>query len=262
MKKEVELMANLGESVQEAKDLLLMLSGGRDSFLSACRLIEQGYRVHMVTYDNGCMSNTCDAKAVADRIITKYGSSRALFIGVRSVAANLYRLQEPYLYKTIGESRKNYPHLRPAQLPCLACHTGMYLESIAYCRVHDIPYMAEGARKSQKFFVELPEMVKRYKMLAEKNGISLILPVYHLASDWDRKLELADRGYVPKTLEPQCWIGCPLKTDLSSYEIDSLGDYYDNEMEPRLQSLIDERIKACSYEGQQGWEGHETYIEV
>ncbi len=53
-----------------------------------------------------------------------------------------------------------------------------------------------------------------------------------------------------------------MKTDLSSYEIDSLGDYYDNEMEPRLQSLIDERIKACSYEGQQGWEGHETYIEV
>ena len=39
----------------EKNSILLMLSGGRDSFLSACRLIEQGRRVHMITYDNKCI---------------------------------------------------------------------------------------------------------------------------------------------------------------------------------------------------------------
>lgn len=38
---------------QNENAVLLMLSGGRDSFLSACRLIEDGWYVHMITYDNG-----------------------------------------------------------------------------------------------------------------------------------------------------------------------------------------------------------------
>ncbi len=34
-----------------------MLSGGRDSFLAGCRLLEdqeKNYKLLMVTYDNGC----------------------------------------------------------------------------------------------------------------------------------------------------------------------------------------------------------------
>ena len=50
------------ESYQEDKRALLMLSGGRDSFLSACLLIEEGYQVYMVTYDNGCISDIGSTK--------------------------------------------------------------------------------------------------------------------------------------------------------------------------------------------------------
>ena len=51
--------------------VLLMLSGGRDSFLSACKLLEdeKQYRVYMVTYDNGCICQLDKVKGVADRII-------------------------------------------------------------------------------------------------------------------------------------------------------------------------------------------------
>lgn len=236
------------ENFQEEKRILLMLSGGRDSFLSACYLIEDGYQVYMVTYDNGCISDISGTKAAAERIIRKYGSSRAVFVGVQSIAANLYRLQEPYLYRSVSESGSKYPDLRPAQMPCLACHTGMYLEAIAYCRAHGISFLAEGARRTQKFFVELPEMVKRYEELAEQNGIKLVLPVYNLVSDWERKLKLADRGYIPKTREPQCWIGCPLQEELRPCEVESLAAYYDNEVKPRLQGLIDEKTKIYSYD--------------
>ena len=40
----------------ETKTVILMLSGGRDSFLAACRLLDDKnqYKIKMVTYDNGC----------------------------------------------------------------------------------------------------------------------------------------------------------------------------------------------------------------
>lgn len=256
-------MANSEEKVQKEKDILLMLSGGRDSFLSACRLIEKGYCVQMITYDNGCISNVTAVQEVANRIIKKYGTSRASYMGVHSVRSSLFRLQETFLYQDISESSKKYPNIRPAQLPCLACHTGMYLESIVFCKIHNIRYIAEGARKSQKFFVELPEMVKRYTSLARQYDIDLLLPVYELEDEWERKLELSDLGYIPKTLEPQCWIGCPLREELSVDEVNSLSEYYDIEMKPKLQNLIEKKIKERLFEGEQVWEDYQgDYIEI
>lgn len=256
-------MTYSGDSIQESKNVLVMLSGGRDSFLATCRLIEQGNHVYMVTYDNGCMSNTKAVTQVAKRIIKKYGPSRASFIGIYSMPTYLYRFQEAYLYRTTSESSKQYPNLIPAQLSCLACHTGMYIEAIAYCKTHNIQCMAEGARKIQKFIVELPEMIERYKMLTKNNEIDLILPVYELSDDWERKLELADRGYIPKTLEPQCWLGCPLKQELSPSEIVSLVGYYDNEIEPKLEKIINDKVAMYSFEGNCTMEGNsKNYNEV
>lgn len=231
---------------QNENAVLLMLSGGRDSFLSACRLIEDGWYVHMITYDNGCISNVEHAQAVAERIISTYGKEHACFARIYGITSNLYRLQKPYLYKQIQDSGEHYPHLRPAQMPCLACHTGMYIESIAYCKTHGISKMAEGARESQSFFVELPDMVQRYRELAHQNGIELLLPVYDLVDDWERKLELADYGFIPKTTEPQCWLGYPLGAELNPDEIQSLSAYYDNEIAPQLSFLIDASVKKLS----------------
>ncbi|EOQ37933.1 hypothetical protein [Butyricicoccus pullicaecorum] len=241
-------MAELERNSHVENSILLMLSGGRDSFLSACRLIEQGKRVYMITYDNKCMSNAKGAQEVAERIIQRYGPEKAVFVGIQSVAAHLYRLQKNYLYQTLQESSQKYPNLRPAQMPCLACHTGMYIESIAYCKAHNIPAIAEGAREIQGFFVELPEMVERYEKLAKDYDITIELPVYKLKDDWERKLELADRGFVPKTFEPQCWLGCPLGENLNEEERRSLAAYYDAEMEPKLEKLIDARIAAMKHE--------------
>ena len=239
-------MEYLEEITQHDDTVLLMLSGGRDSFLAACRLIEEGWHVHMITYDNGCISNIEQAKTVAERIISKYGEERARFVGIYGITSSLYRLQKSYLYPPIQDSSPRYPYLRPAQIPCLACHTGMYVLSIAYCKVHGISKLAEGARESQKFFVELPDMVQRYKNLTLQHGIDLLLPVYTLTDDWERKLELAEYGFIPKTTEPQCWLGYPLGNELGSNEIQSLSAYYDHEIASQLPQLIDIAAKKLS----------------
>ena len=110
---DLEIVDNAKKS--EDNNVLLMLSGGRDSFLAACRLIEQGFYVHMITYDNGCMSNVEAAGTVAERIIKRYGTNRASFEGIYNIATSLWRLQQKYLYQTIEDSSKKYPFLQPAQ---------------------------------------------------------------------------------------------------------------------------------------------------
>lgn len=106
-------------------------------------------------------------------------------------------------------------------------------------------------------------MVKRYKTLTQQYNIELLLPVYELSDEWERKLKLSDRGYIPKTLEPQCWIGCPLREELSSDEVNSLSEYYDMEMKPKLSDIIEKKIKERSFEGEQVWEDYQgDYIEI
>ncbi len=35
------------------KEVLTLFSGGKDSFLATCLLIEEGFKVYMVTFENG-----------------------------------------------------------------------------------------------------------------------------------------------------------------------------------------------------------------
>lgn len=212
--------------------ILLMFSGGRDSFLAACRLIAQGYIVYMVTYDNGCMSYTSNAKSVAQRIISRFGEDRAKYVGIHMIAQNIVPLMRNALYSTTTDLSKKYPDLLMYQLQCLACHTAMYFHSIAFCKAHEIDFLAEGARKQQEFFVELPEMKQRYEMLCQQFGLKLLLPVFELESDIQRKQELAEWGFLPKSYESQCWLGCPMKCSLTELQIVSLAKFYDKEILP------------------------------
>ncbi len=39
------------------KEAVLLFSGGRDSSLAAIRLIEMGYEIHLLTFDNGAIED-------------------------------------------------------------------------------------------------------------------------------------------------------------------------------------------------------------
>ena len=234
-------MLDMENSIKEKK-VLLMLSGGRDSFLSACRLIADGYYVNMITYDNGHMSQTENAITVAERLINKFGEDKAKFVGVHPIAQNIRSVMEKALYTESLELCKNFPNLLMYQLNCLACHTTMYYHSIGYCIAHDIDSIAEGAREQQNFFVELPEMKQRYIDLCKEYNMELVMPVYDLKSDIERKLELAEWGFLPKSYEPQCWLGCPMHQQLNKAQIDSLALYFDQEIKPLSKNIIDNLV--------------------
>lgn len=224
------------------KNVLIMISGGRDSFLTICRMIALGYHVHLITYDNGCMTGTENIDLLIDRIIKRFGSENVSVAGIHTIAQNIKPLLSKILYEEPVKICAEYPHLVYNQLNCLACHSVMYLHSIAYCKANNIEAIAEGARKQQEFFIELPEMKVRFEELCNKYEIELHMPVYDLESDQDRKNELAEWGFSPKSYEPQCWIGCPLLKILTNEQRKDLETYYDKEMRPLFDDIINRLI--------------------
>jgi 7-cyano-7-deazaguanine synthase in queuosine biosynthesis len=223
---------------------LLMFSGGRDSYLAACKLIEAGFCVEMITFDNGCTHNLERVKDVANTIVKKYGKQNAKYVGIWPVSWQISILDETKQYKTMKELYFKYPELKLYETTCLCCRTAMYVEAIAYAKAKGIPYIAEGARKSQSFFVELDEMKHNYSQLCKKHGIQLIWPVYRLTSDTKRKIEIGRRGLLTKTLEPQCHIGRHQRKELTESERKSLNDFFCFELRPLLDKMIKEDARS------------------
>lgn len=231
--------------------VLLMLSGGRDSFLSACRLLEdpKHFNVKMVTYDNGCSYRSGNAKLTADRIIQKYGDNRVEYLGVRKISGIIREFFSPYFNMKPQEQLDRFKGMTPSQFHCLICRTSMYIYSIWLCKYYGFSYIAEGGRKSQQFVVELPGMIQeRYASLVRSQGIELLLPVYGLDSDWDRDNALLRLGFICKCFEPKCLIGVPVEGSIDESVILGVHTYYDEEILPRISELnmLDESFYLSS----------------
>lgn len=222
----------------EQKEVILMLSGGRDSFLSGCRLLEKQYKIKMVTYDNGCSVGASNAKEVAERIIKKYGSDCAEFLGVYKISGIVREFFFPYFNMKPEEQKLRYAGMTPSQFHCLICRTAMYIHTIWLAQREQAMFIAEGSRKDQQFVIELPGMAQeRYPELVKRAGLELLLPVYELNDDWERDNELLRRGYQCKTLEPKCLIGVPIQDSVDQSVIDGVHAYYDKEILPRIDKM-------------------------
>lgn len=220
--------------------VLLMLSGGRDSFLSACRLLEdpRGFNVKMITYDNGCSYRSDNAKFTADRIIQKYGEDRVEYLGVRKISGIIREFFFPYFNMTPQEQLNRFKGMTPSQFHCLICRTSMYIYSIWLCKYFGFSYIAEGGRKSQQFVIELPGMIQdRYAALVKDQGLELLLPVYDLDSDWERDNELIRLGFLCKCFEAKCLIGVPVNGSIDDSVILGVHNYFDEEILPKILKL-------------------------
>lgn len=221
-------------------NVILMLSGGRDSFLAACRLLEspENYKLKMVTFDNGCSCQSGNVKDVADRIIKKYGPDRCEYLGVINICGIWREFFLPYLNMKPIDQQCSFSGMTPSQFNCLTCRTSMYIASILLAKKNGAAYIAEGSREDQKFVIELPGMaLERYPRLVESEGLELILPVYDLKDDWLRDNELLRRGFISKSKEPKCLLGVPVRNSIDQSVIDGVHLYYDNVILPKIKEL-------------------------
>lgn len=212
------------------KRAVVLLSGGRDSLLSACLSIEQGFNIIPVICNNGHMEGVERAQFAVVSLKERYGDCRVDDLKQCITGMTLYSYMLSLWYKSPDELLCQYPNLQMYQAHCLACKVSMYVHALAFCKAISVGYIVDGMRENQGFFVDLPEMRERFIALCSQNEVKLITPVYGLLSDLQRKRMLCDRSMPTKTLEPQCFLGCPLAGSLSTKERESLTAFFDCEL--------------------------------
>jgi hypothetical protein len=223
----------------EKKDCLLLLSGGKDSFLSACILIESGYKVHLVTYDNGCGLHIENVNYVTKLLTDRYGEDSISSLGIRSISGIWRSFFLPIYNMKPKDISCEYGEITYSQLNCLTCRTAMYVYTILLCKQYGISIIAEGARKDQGFAIELDGMISNYRELLSEYGIELLTPVHDLNSDWKLKNQLLMSNFTPKTLEPQCLIGVPLYGDkLDDDVVSGVDNFFKNGMLDTIKELL------------------------
>ncbi len=223
--------------------VLVLFSGGMDSLLTACKIVEEGYKAILVHYDNGCSCGSQYVKETANRLIERYGKDSVEFWGIGVTAGYYYAFQGLIANKTNRDFLEQYPHLIYNQLNCLSCRTAMYIFSIALCQQLNIHKIAEGARKSQLFAIEQEDMIIEFKSFLQEFGIELLIPVYNLVSDFEREVLLMIRNINPKVMEPKCLHVVSMNRPLSKEEIEDVVHFFRQELlEPSLR-LIKESEK-------------------
>ena len=218
--------------------VLVLFSGGLDSVLATCKIVEEGYKAILVYYDNGCGAGSENVKKTADRVIERYGSECVEFWGIGMTVGYFLALRHIYMNETVENLAQKYPNLIYNQVNCLACRTSMYIYSILICKKIGIKKIAEGARIDQLFAIEQEVMLNEYRKLLKEYDIELLTPVKDLDSDYKREIELMIRQISPKVLEPKCFLGVPMNKKLTEEELMDTVKYYKNELDSPCRELI------------------------
>lgn len=230
----------------ESSKVLQLFSGGKDSFLATCKLLEENNTVFLVTFENGCGLSSENVKHGVDRLIEKYGNERVVFLGIYNISGIWREFFIPFFNQKPSEIIENYGEITFSQFNCLTCRVSMYLYSIAICKNLGIGKISDGARHDQGFVIELEPMLERFRKLLNDYELELLLPVIDMNSDWKRKNELLIHGFVPKTLEPQCLLGVPLKEGKQPDDdtIQGTMAFFDKEILNRCSILVNKLEKV------------------
>lgn len=205
---------------------MVLFSGGRDSFLCCCKLIDK-YDLVLLHCDNGSELGTDFVETSAERLQKKYGKDHVKYLPVEITAEDFQRFIH-YLWTEDSSTlvADGFRDLIYSQGMCLCCRSAMYLHAIKLCQKKQIHFLVDGARQSQLFGLEQPIMIDEYSRLCKKFGVELLTPVYNLTSDDERKCRLMNYGFVPKTLESQYTLGIPMDGPLTGEELDAVHKYY------------------------------------
>ena len=219
--------------------VLQLFSGGRDSFLSTCRLLDDNNtEVILVAYTNGCCIGNGNIECESDRLIHMYGE-RVSFHGIHNVVGIWRSFFLPIMNMKQSDILDKYGDVTFSQINCTTCRMAMYVYSIALCKKLGISCISDGARPSQLFAVEQLALINKIRDTLEiMFGISILTPVSDISSNWDRKNELLIRGFFPKTMEQQCLIGVPIDGPLQQCVIDGILQFYEKEIYPRIYHMV------------------------
>ena len=173
----------------ERREIALMFSGGLDSTVAACRLVEDaGYdRVHLLTYSNGY--GHYGFGRVARRVRELADRYPGRFTHLQAEIGDLFRA---LAVRTAVEDAKRF---RSGFVWCLGCKLSMHARSLLHCLVEGIDSMCDGSAADTGEMVEQSIVSLSFiRYLYEDFGIGFTTPVYAIDRS-DKREWLRERGF-------------------------------------------------------------------
>lgn len=230
------------------KETLILFSGGKDSFLSTLIMLDKGYKVNLVTFDNGQELKSKNVLIGAKRIQKKYGSDKVEIIGIKKTDAIFRDLICSFYNYDIEYIKKQFGKITISQFNCLACRLAMYILAIIICIQKKINLVVDGARESQLFAIEQEKMIEQFKKLFKEFNIEIIFPLLYETDDYSIKNQILAHGFVPKMNEGQCLLGMPILNNSMNNEIlEGCLNVYHKELYPKIHNIL-ENYKNIDFE--------------
>lgn len=222
--------------------VLVLFSGGMDSFLTACRLVSSGKKAVLISFNSGGVIGEENLRHGANRLIRRFGEDHIEYVGVYPTVATVMRMNRTWVYARQDELGEKYSSLTNCQLQCLHCQTAMWVAAIAYCKAKDINSIAAGYKKTDIFCTGMNDYRNRIVELASDYCIQVDFPVWEIESDSDREMEVGLYQFQPSVLEPKCLLGNPVKNGFPLEERIDLIKFFDENIRDNLKEYIDNLI--------------------
>lgn len=224
------------------KNTLVMFSGGKDSMLAACKCVERGEFVGLLSFNSGCLVGEQCIQGCASRLVRRYGEARVRYEGIYSTWPINSRLGEWWYKTSQAELADKYPGVDNAQVICLHCQTAMWTAAIAYAVAKGFSTIAAGYRHDDVFCTGSYIYIQDLRDVAAKHNVTIDLPVWDLelpGADWEtcRDIELTNHGFYPSVLEPQCTLGRPAYHHIKDIAT-PLNNYFNEHLKSVMQSRI------------------------
>lgn len=221
---------------------LVLFSGGKDSFLSACRILNSGNKVVLLSFNGGAEVGEEYFTHGANRLIRRYGKNNVQYAGVYPTVGTIKRLNETWLYSTQKELGEKYPNITNCQFQCLHCQTAMWVAAIAYCIAKNIQYISCGYKKTDVFCTGIEEYFELIKDIALRYNITVENTLWDLGSDLERDEEMMGNCFEPQVLEPACMLGRPVINGFPESEQEDMIKFFKLELYNRIPDLIDHLV--------------------
>lgn len=226
-------------------DALVLFSGGKDSFLTTLNLLHEGYRVTLLTCDNGSEMCIRNVEHSVIRLKKEWGDCVS-FAGICTTIAKVRILSQNWVQMTVSELSSRWPNLTQAQVQCLHCQTAMWLSAIATCKARNIQVIGTGYKKCDVFCTGTDWYNEAIDQLCADYNIQVKRPRWENTSDYGRDREMLFYGYYFSVFEPKCILGV-WPNNLSSNVYEDMRCYFSEVLLPICKEQVDDAAAVYSH---------------
>lgn len=219
-------------------EVLVLFSGGKDSFLTVCDIVSRGYKAVLLSCQPGTIFGEPYLEYSAERLISKFGSECVEYAGVLYSGSTKMRLSESWLQSSWQMLGRVYPLLTNCQVQCLHCQMAMWVCAIAYAKAKDIPFLASGYKASDAFCTGASEYTQLVVKIAKQFERSVQFPIWDLENNFERDMKLLQYGFYSSILEPKCMVGYPPWEEMTKEVLQQLMEYCNDILVPKMEALI------------------------